>query len=97
MLFLWMFHNLVGKAGIEPARSFEQEVLSLRCLPFHHLPMVRVQGFEPRFTDSKSAVLPLDDTRVLPDLILYQYITTFIAQRFLVEVSAHFQPIYHAR
>jgi len=39
----------------------------------------------------------LDDTRVLPDLILYQYITTFIAQRFLVEVSAHFQPIYHAR
>lgn len=27
---------VVPWAGLEPARSFEQEILSLRCLPFHH-------------------------------------------------------------
>jgi hypothetical protein len=26
----------VPGAGLEPARSFEQPILSRRCLPFHH-------------------------------------------------------------
>ena len=30
--------GLVGSAGLEPARSFLQEILSLLCLPFHHEP-----------------------------------------------------------
>ena len=28
---------LVRTAGLEPARSYEQEILSLWCLPFHHV------------------------------------------------------------
>ena len=27
---------VVPAAGLEPARPFGQEILSLRCLPFHH-------------------------------------------------------------
>ena len=27
---------MVPAAGLEPARPFGQEILSLRCLPFHH-------------------------------------------------------------
>jgi len=31
------FVNLVPRAGLEPARSNEQRILSPLCLPFHHL------------------------------------------------------------
>lgn len=27
---------LVAAEGLEPPRSYEQQILSLRCLPFHH-------------------------------------------------------------
>lgn len=28
----------IGSAGLEPARTFVQKILSLLCLPFHHEP-----------------------------------------------------------
>ena len=31
-----LFADLVPRAGVEPARSCEQRILSPLCLPFHH-------------------------------------------------------------
>ena len=30
------FAKVVPPAGLEPARSYEQGILSPKCLPFHH-------------------------------------------------------------
>ncbi len=30
--------GVIGSAGLEPARYFYQQILSLLCLPFHHEP-----------------------------------------------------------
>ena len=39
---------MVPRAGLEPARSNEQRILSPLCLPFHHLGILAGKvGFEP--------------------------------------------------
>ena len=37
--------NLVPRAGLEPARSFEHQILSLRRLPLRHLGIKGKLGF----------------------------------------------------
>lgn len=41
---------MVLMAGLEPARPTGQQILSLLCLPFHHISIekkVGTEGFEP--------------------------------------------------
>lgn len=41
---------MVGATGIEPARDFSHNVLSVAWLPLHHAPMICLaedEGFEP--------------------------------------------------
>jgi hypothetical protein len=33
----------VPKAGLEPARPFEQSILSAPCLPFHHFGLLNIE------------------------------------------------------
>ena len=46
--------RMVGEEGVEPSRPYGQQILSLSCMPFHHLPanvifqILRVRGLTCR-------------------------------------------------
>ena len=57
----------VPKVGVEPTRAISaQQILSLSCIPFHHLGNVSlVTDLNRRPTDYKSVALPTELTRHL--------------------------------
>ena len=74
-----------------PGDSFWDTSISPQTIQFDHIfsLLAGERGFEPRLTDSESAVLPLDDSPVL-QLFFFLICRCFLLDYFLRYLRRHF-------
>ena len=49
-----IYKKTIGRAGLEPARAYAQQILSLGCLPIPPPSRIGMTGFEPAASRSQS-------------------------------------------